>query len=152
MHLVDGLSSGLGLGAGGIAEMEKAIMNAIKSKEIMDGEGQVLLMLDGLDFLLAATDFEVLGVLDMIGELREVRFLSAYRLHARAQRRRRQTARLLHDHCYSCRPAPPSTGHHASRNIPQGFRDELGAPGEIDHERQGTGYRGGQGCQWCSKG
>ena len=152
MHLVDGLSSGLGLGAGGIAEMEKAIMNAINSKETMDGEGQVLLMLDGLDFLLAATDFEVLGVLDMIGELREVRFLSAYRLHALAQRRRRHTARLLHDHRYSRRPAPPSIGHHAPRNIPPGFRDGLGAPGEIDHERKGTRYRAGHGCQWRSQG
>ena len=72
MHLLDGLSSGLGLNAGGIADVEKAIMKAIGSKETRNDGGNVILVLDGLDFLLAATECEVLRVLDMIGELREV--------------------------------------------------------------------------------
>ena len=72
MHLLDGLSSGLGLNPGGIADVEKAIMRAIGSKETLNDGGPVILVLDGLDFLLAATECEVLGVLDMIGELREV--------------------------------------------------------------------------------
>ena len=76
MHLLDGLSSGLGLNAGGIADVEKAIMKAIGSKETLNDGGNVILVLDGLDFLLAATECEVLGVLDMIGELREVYVLS----------------------------------------------------------------------------
>lgn len=77
MHLVDGLSGGLGLGAGGIADVEKAIASAIGSyKENPNGAvGNVMLVLDGLDFLLAATGCEVLEILDMIAELREVRFL-----------------------------------------------------------------------------
>ena len=60
---------------GGLAEVEKAVMEAIGSKETRKEEGNVLLVLDGLDFLLAATECEVLGVLDMLGELREVRLL-----------------------------------------------------------------------------
>ena len=69
---MDGLISGLGLGAGGLDDVEKAILEAIGSKESTDGGGNVVLVLDGLDFLLAATGCEVLGVLDMVGELREV--------------------------------------------------------------------------------
>ena len=60
---------------GGIAEVEKAVMKAIGSKETRKEEGNVILVLDGLDFLLAATECEVLGVLDMLGEFREVRLL-----------------------------------------------------------------------------
>lgn len=82
MHLLDGLSSGLGLNAGGIADVEKEIMKAIGSKETLNNGGNVILVLDGLDFLLAATECEVLGVLDMIGELREVYVLSEYWLNA----------------------------------------------------------------------
>ena len=52
--------------------MEKAVLEAIGSKGGPNGGGKVVLVLDGLDFLLAATGCEVLGVLDMIGELREV--------------------------------------------------------------------------------
>ena len=87
MILVDGLGSGLGLGSGGIADVEKAIIKAIGSKETRNDGGNVILVLDGLDFLLAATGCEVLYVLDMIGELREVRILPNYWLHALAQRR-----------------------------------------------------------------
>ena len=63
---------------GGIAEVEKAVMKAIRSKETRKEEGDVILVLDGLDFLLAATECEVLGVLDMLGEFREVRLLFVY--------------------------------------------------------------------------
>ena len=73
VHLIDGLSSGLGLSAGGIADMEKAIMEAIGSKGTVNDGVNVTLVLDGLDFLLAATGCEGLRVLDMIGELKEVR-------------------------------------------------------------------------------
>ena len=60
---------------GGIAEVKEAVMKAIGSRETLKEEGNVILVLDGLDFLLAATECELLGVLDMLGELREVRFL-----------------------------------------------------------------------------
>ena len=53
-------------------DVEKAILEAIGSKGGTDGGGKVVLVLDGLDFLLAATGCEVLRVLDMVGELREV--------------------------------------------------------------------------------
>ena len=74
VHLVDGSSSGLGLGAGGIPDVEKTIASAIGTcKEISGDGGNVILVLDGLDFLLAATGCEVLELLDMIGEFGEVR-------------------------------------------------------------------------------
>lgn len=151
MNLVDGLGSGLGLRSGGIADVERAIMKAIGSKETRNDGGNVILVLDGLDFLLAAAGCEVLEVLDMIGELREVRILSNYGLHVLAQRRCRKTARLRHDHCHSGRLAPFAIAHYASRNIPHSFRNESSTPGEIDHERKGTRYRRGEGCQWCAK-
>ena len=60
---------------GGIAEVEEAVMKAIGSRGTLKEEGNVILVLDGLDFLLAATECEALGVLNMLGELREVRLL-----------------------------------------------------------------------------
>lgn len=82
VDFVDGLGSALGLGAGGIADVERAIMKVIESKERLNDGRNIVLVLDGLDFLLAATGCEVLGLLDMIGELREVRPLSNYRIVA----------------------------------------------------------------------
>lgn len=76
LQLVDGLSSGLGLNAGGIADVEKAIMRAIGRVESLNDRTSVILVLDGLEFLLAATECEVLGMLEMIGELREVHISS----------------------------------------------------------------------------
>lgn len=72
VQLVDGLSSGLGLDAGGIADVEKAIMKAIGRVESLNDRTGIILVLDGLDFLLAATECEMLRMLEMIGELREV--------------------------------------------------------------------------------
>ena len=152
MHLIDGLSSALGLGAGGIADVEKAIKEAIESQEILNDKRNVILVLDGLDFLLAATGFEVPCVLEMIGELRAVRLLSDYSFHVYAQRRCEEPTRLFHDHCHNCRPASLSIAPYASRDIPHSFRDELSTPSKINHERTGTRYRGGEGCQWCSQG
>lgn len=81
VQLVDGLSSGLGLDAGGIADVEKAIMKAIERVESLKDRSSVILVLDGLEFLLAATECEVLGMLEMIGELREVHISSNSQLH-----------------------------------------------------------------------
>ncbi len=48
-------------------------MKAVEGpKEAMNGEGRVLLVLDGLDFLIAATACPVLDIIDMVGEIREV--------------------------------------------------------------------------------
>ncbi len=114
MHLVDGLNSGLGLNGGGIADVEKVIMKAIGSTDTMNEGRSVTLVLDGLDFLLAATGCEVLGLLDMIGELSEVRLLSKSWFHALAEQSHGEAARLFHDHCLSCRSASFSVAHYAS--------------------------------------
>lgn len=76
MDFVDGLGGGLGLSTGGIADVEKSIMKVIESKKILNDGCNIVLVLDGLDFLLAATGCEVLRLLDVVGELREVRLLS----------------------------------------------------------------------------
>lgn len=70
--MVDGLSSGLGIGLGpsGLAVVEAKILEAVAGAKSA-GRG-VVLVLDGLDFLMAATGCGVLGVTDMVGELREV--------------------------------------------------------------------------------
>ena len=77
VHLVDGLSTGLGLNGGGVSDVRQAITKATGSKGDLNDEGNVILVLDGLDFLLAATGCEVLGLLNMVGELREVWALSS---------------------------------------------------------------------------
>ena len=69
---VDGLGRRLGLTGGGIAGVEKEIMTAIGSAKGQGG--RVLLVLDGLDFLLAATSVGAMEVLEMVCELREVGF------------------------------------------------------------------------------
>lgn len=81
VNVVDGLSTGLGLGTGGIADVENAIMKVVGSNQTVTGRSKITLVLDGLDFLLAATGSGVLEVLGMVGELREVRLLSNYMLH-----------------------------------------------------------------------
>ena len=128
-----------------MAGVEKAIVKAVGNMEALNDHRNVVLVLDGLDLLLASTGCEVQEVLDMIAELREVRHClkpvaSCCFL--------RETARLRYDYRLSCRPAPFSVAHHASRNIPRSFRDELSAPGEVHHERKGTRYRRGEGCEW----
>ena len=70
---VDALTTGLGLGAK-IDDVEKTILRAIEEAQRAAGHqrGKMLLVLDGLDFLLAASAFPVLEIMDMVGELREV--------------------------------------------------------------------------------
>ena len=67
---VDGLGGKLGLAGGGISAVEKEILAAVGNQE--GQSGRVLLVLDGLDFLLAATSVGAMEVLDMVSELREV--------------------------------------------------------------------------------
>jgi len=72
--LVDALSSGLDLQPDGFAGLEEEILRAIRdAKKESHGRGKVLLVLDGMDFLLAATACPVQALLDLIAELREVR-------------------------------------------------------------------------------
>ena len=67
---VDGLGGRIGMGEGGIAAAEKEILAAIV--KVQEEGCRVLLVLDGLDFLLAATSVEAMEVLDVVCELREV--------------------------------------------------------------------------------
>lgn len=72
---LDGLATGLGLNDGGIEQVEKEIMDATtKFKE--DG-CKVIVILDSIDLLLAATETSVGEILDCVGELREVPFTSS---------------------------------------------------------------------------
>ncbi|KAL8953988.1 MAG: hypothetical protein Q9222_000198 [Ikaeria aurantiellina] len=66
----DALQSGLGLHGNLIEDLEKAVLEAIK--EFKGANSRLLLVLDGVDFLLAATENKLDGILDMIWELREV--------------------------------------------------------------------------------
>lgn len=72
--MLDALSTGFGVSTGGLAQVETEILKAIttaKETTKAEGEGSVLLVLDGLDFLLAATGCPALEILDLVGELRE---------------------------------------------------------------------------------
>lgn len=95
---MDALSTGLGLGlndngggggpAGGLESVEREILRVVgavrggRGETRGDGggggtgqarEGRVVLVLDGLDFLLAATGTTAMEMSDMVGELRSVR-------------------------------------------------------------------------------
>ena len=72
MTYIDALTTSLGLqedGGGGIADVEKRLLAAAKTTA---GAAEVVIVLDGLDFLLAATEAGVGEVLDMVSALREV--------------------------------------------------------------------------------
>lgn len=82
---IDGLSSGLGLNTEGIKSVEKSVLDAVHTaKEGEEGnEKKVIVIIDGLDFLLAATETRVEAMLDMIAEVREVHlFLSHHSIVA----------------------------------------------------------------------
>ncbi len=70
MNFIDALQSGIGLKGRGIGEVEELILKAID--EANATSTRVLLVLDGIDFLLAATDTTVDDLLDCVLELREV--------------------------------------------------------------------------------
>ena len=89
-HVVDGLSRGLGLGVnagatgpgggggGGIETVEREILRAVDAARgvegggVGNGRGRVLLVLDGLDFLIAAMGVTAGEMADLVGEVREV--------------------------------------------------------------------------------
>lgn len=67
------MESGLGLGADGIAHVEAEIIKIVAAtNEATEDGARVLLVLDGLDFLLAATGCAALQILEVVGALREV--------------------------------------------------------------------------------
>lgn len=71
---IDGLGTGIGLGEDGIEGLERELLARIKKAKGTDVDGsKVVLVMDGLDFVLAAAEGAgVQGMLDMVGELREV--------------------------------------------------------------------------------
>ena len=76
-HIVDGLSGGLGLNTatgpgGGLVALEKEILKAVDAAKGGAGAGRVVLVLDGLDFLIAAMGVTALEMGDVVGEVREV--------------------------------------------------------------------------------
>lgn len=74
LSFLDGLGANFGKG---VSEVEREILNAIQ--RLKQNEGQrLLLILDGVDFLAAAMGAEVTEVMDMVTEIREVRFLSPF--------------------------------------------------------------------------
>lgn len=71
---IDGLGTGIGLGEDGIEGLERELLARIKKAKGTDVDGsKVVLVMDGLDFVLAAAEGAgVQGMLDMVGEVREV--------------------------------------------------------------------------------
>lgn len=70
--------NGLGINFGkGMKDVEKEILNTVQTLKNDKGQ-KVLVVLDGVDFLAAAMGGEVIEVLGMVTEIREVRFLSLF--------------------------------------------------------------------------
>lgn len=74
LSFLDGLGANFGKG---VREVEKEILNAVQRLK-QNEEQRVLVILDGVDFLAAAMGCEVTEVMDMITEIREVRFLPPF--------------------------------------------------------------------------
>ena len=79
VQIIDALHHSPGFDSDCLSKMEDTILKAIKDAAgaATREEREVLLVLDGLDFLLAATGCPAFKVLEMIGELREVLLPSA---------------------------------------------------------------------------
>ena len=67
---LDGLGTRLGFNDGGIRQVEKEIMDAMR--KLKNDGSKVIVVLDGIDLLLAATETSVGEILDCVGEIREV--------------------------------------------------------------------------------
>ena len=67
---LDCLGTGLGLKDGGIEQVEGKVLDA--TTKLKNDGSKVIVILDGIDLLLAATETSVGEVLDCVGELREV--------------------------------------------------------------------------------
>lgn len=65
---VDGLGGKFG---NGLKDVENEVLDALERQK-EGGEGRVLVVLDGLDFLVAGMGAEVEEVMDMVQEIRDV--------------------------------------------------------------------------------
>lgn len=74
LSFLDGLGANFGRG---VREVEREILNGVQRLKQYEGQ-RVLVILDGVDFLAAAMGAEVTEVMDMVTEIREVRFLSPF--------------------------------------------------------------------------
>lgn len=154
IQLVDALSNGLGMSTGGLAEAEKEVLTLVKSaKEPSGGETRVLLVLDGMDYLIAATACPVPAVIDMVGEFREVRsylaimYIKVYQSNTHCP----LPARGFNNHHILRRLRPDAIALHASRSLTRSFCHGHGASSEADNECEGFRYRSCQRYQWCSE-
>ena len=67
--VIDALETGLGIINGGIEDVEQKVLTSIQGHK-EDGS-KIIVIVDGIDLLLAATNVSVGEILDSIGELRE---------------------------------------------------------------------------------
>lgn len=74
LYFLDGLGASFGRG---VREVEREILNGVQRLKQYEGQ-RVLVILDGVDFLAAAMGAEVTEVMDMVTEIREVRFRSPF--------------------------------------------------------------------------
>lgn len=72
---LDCLGTGLGLKDGGIEQVEGKVLDA--TTELKNDGSKVIVILDGIDLLLAATETSVGEILDCVGELREVPLIAS---------------------------------------------------------------------------
>ena len=69
VSIIDGLATGLGISNGGIGEVEQKVLTSVE--ELNEDSSKIIVILDGIDLLLAATNTSVGEILDSLGELRE---------------------------------------------------------------------------------
>ena len=67
--IMDALSAGLKAGSDGLMAVERQILQAINQAK--QTKAEIMLVLDGIDFLLAASACPLHALLDMVGELRD---------------------------------------------------------------------------------
>ena len=132
---------------------ETEILKAIRSLRSGKDRGRVLLVVDGLDFLLAATNASAAAIDDMIGELREVgRHKSSLCTGCVVYTTDHNGIARLRNYRYGLRRFPiHPISYHAARNCPRRLYHFNGAPGEAGDGAENAGHWHGERRQWSVK-
>lgn len=139
-----------------LAAVEKSLLAAIEAiAGGKAGSGRTMLVLDGIDFLLAATDVDAQSLTEMLAELCMVRYQLPililctlnHPLPRMLTATRIQACRFHRHYCLG-RLSTYSVPQHSTRDQPCHLRDRLSPSSDVCYGTTAPGYRHGEGCQW----
>lgn len=160
MDGLTGLFGGQGLGAveekgrvvlreSGLENVKREVLRAI---DMAKGDGRVMLVIDGVDALMAFTGAEAGDVRDLVGDLREVRMVSSSDgmllwLQGGDMADWCGVARTRRGACCRSRFPVGTSEDHAVRDRACSAGHGVGASGPVCDQFERIGHWGGEGCQ-----